>query len=57
MPFTSLPGPGENVSSNRDLRVACDLVDTLSNGANAFLEKGNFTIDRIEVRIYNQISD
>ncbi|MEI7633536.1 MAG: glycoside hydrolase family 99-like domain-containing protein, partial [bacterium] len=58
MPYiTAQPGPGINANSRRDLRVGCDLLDTLSGGANRDLEKGNFTLDRIEVRIYDLVPD
>jgi hypothetical protein len=57
--LTSCPGPGSADSANgyRDLKVACDLVDTLSSGANAGLEQGSFTVDRIEVRTYDLVDD
>lgn len=55
--FTAEPGPGVNSASRRDLRVAADLIDTISGGINAPLEKGNVTIDRIEIRTYPQIAD
>ena len=44
------PGPGANAASLRDLRIAADLIDTLSFGGMSPLEAGNFTIDRIELR-------
>lgn len=58
MPLLSAePGPGVNAASRRDLRFGCDLVDTTSAGTNAFLEQGNFTIDRIEVTTFNLVDD
>lgn len=44
------PGPGVDAASLRDLRIAADLIDTLSFGGMSPLEAGNFTIDRIELR-------
>jgi hypothetical protein len=51
------PGPGENAMSNRDFRVGLGLMDSPGIGEFQYLEKGNFTIDRIEVREYNLIPD
>lgn len=52
------PGTGVNqASSYRDLRLGCDVCDTLSVSANNILEKGNFTIDQIEVRSFNLVDD
>ena len=51
------PGPGVNTASRRDLRFGCDLLDTLSAGDFRDLEKGNFTVDRIEVRVYDLVPD
>lgn len=51
------PGPGADAPSHRDLRVGCDLIDTISGGLNKDLEKGNYTLDRIEIRRYDLISD
>ena len=51
------PGPGENAPSRRDVRIGADLIDTLSTGLQRNLEKGNFTIDRIELQQYNAIPD
>ncbi|MCX7717630.1 MAG: family 10 glycosylhydrolase [Candidatus Sumerlaeaceae bacterium] len=50
-------GPGVNAVSRRDLFFGCDVVDTLSGGAGAPLEAGNFTIDRIEVYSYSLVPD
>lgn len=55
--ITSQPGPGSASSSVRDLKLGMDLVDTLSSGVNKDWEKGNFTLDRIEVRSYPAVSD
>jgi hypothetical protein len=51
------PGPGVDAASRRDLRLGCDLLDTLSGGLNRDLEKGNFTVDRIEVRVFDLVPD
>jgi hypothetical protein len=51
------PGPGVNAPSRRDLKVAMDLLDTLSFGPNAPLEEGNFTLNRIEIRSYDLVED
>lgn len=53
----SEPGPCVDAPSRRDLRVGIDLVDTFDNGANREQEKGNFTIDRVEVRTYNLVGE
>ena len=51
------PGQGNDAFSRRDLLVGLDLIDTLSAGAGAYLERGNVTLDRIEVRIYSAVPD
>ena len=51
------PGPGVASPSKRDLKVGADLLDTLSWKAEAPLEAGSFTIDRIEVRAFNLVPD
>jgi hypothetical protein len=51
------PGPGQGLASFLDLKVGCDFVDTLSNGPARIMEKGNFTIDRIEVYEYDLVED
>ncbi len=51
------PGPGVPGNSLRDLKVAFDMIDTMSPSVNAYLEAGNFTLDRIEVFSFNQIPD
>lgn len=51
------PGPGEAGTSLRDLKVAFDMIDTMSPSVNASLEAGNFTLDRIEVYGFDQIPD
>ena len=43
--------------SLRDFKVGADLIDTLSKGPGYELEQGNMTIDRIEVREYDAVSD
>ncbi|MGC8840948.1 MAG: M4 family metallopeptidase [Candidatus Sumerlaeaceae bacterium] len=55
--LSSQPGPGEPGTSLRDLKVAFDLIDTMSPSINAPLEAGNFTVDRIEVFSFDQIPD
>lgn len=58
MPNISLePGTGVNAPSTRDIKLAIYTQDTLSAGANQYLEKTNYTIDRIEVRAYPQLPD
>ncbi|MCX7019848.1 MAG: hypothetical protein WCK47_07200 [bacterium] len=44
-------------ASQRDLRVGVDIIDTLSGGPLRDLEKGNFLLDRIEVRVYDAVPD
>ena len=39
--------------SSPDLLLGMDLVDTLSAGAGRFLEQGNVTVNRIEVRAFD----
>lgn len=51
------PGPGVNQFSLRDLKVMVDVFDTLDEGAQRGIEKGRFTIDRIEIREYNRVPD
>ena len=55
--ITAQPGPGVNATSRRDLLFGMDLVDTLSAGAGRFLEQGNVTLDRIEVRVFDLVPD
>ncbi|MBX7244777.1 MAG: fibronectin type III domain-containing protein [Candidatus Sumerlaeaceae bacterium] len=55
--LSSQPGPGVNATSNRDLLVSLDLIDTLSQGDPTGLEKGNVTVDRIEIRQYDEFCD
>ena len=50
-------GPGVTAASRRDLLFGMDLVDTLSAGAGRFLEQGNVTLDRIEVRVFDIVPD
>ena len=53
MPLIALqPGPGDDAPSMRDLLFGMDLVDSLSAGMGAPLERGNVTLDRIEVRSF-----
>lgn len=51
------PGPGAGGTSLRDLKVAFDVVDTMSPSSLAYLEAGNFRVDRIEVFSFDQIPD
>ncbi len=51
------PGPGVDAPSLRDLRVGFDLMDTLSGGALRDIEEGELTLDRIEIRAYDDIDD
>ncbi|MCX7719275.1 MAG: DUF11 domain-containing protein, partial [Candidatus Sumerlaeaceae bacterium] len=51
------PGPGVNAPSRRDIILGADLVDTLSPGVARIREKGNFTIDRIEIREYDLLRE
>jgi hypothetical protein len=51
------PGPGQPGTSLRDLKVAFDMIDTMSASTKAYLEAGNFTVDRIEVYSFDQIPD
>ncbi|MCX7963895.1 MAG: hypothetical protein N2644_05385 [Candidatus Sumerlaea chitinivorans] len=51
------PGPGVNAASLRDLRVGFDVLDTLSGSALSGLEEGEFTLDRIEIRVYDEPGD
>lgn len=52
-----LPGPGSSSTSARDFKVACDVLDTLSNGTLKDSEVGYFKIDRIEVRTFDAVPD
>ena len=49
------PGPQQPGRSFRDLRVGLDIMDTLTQTPNSPLEKGNVTVDRIEVFAYPNI--
>lgn len=55
--LSAQPGPGSSSASKRDLRVAADIYDTMSTGANKAQEASDFTIDRIEVRAYPLVDD
>ncbi len=55
--LSSQPGPGEPGISLRDLKVAFDVIDTMSSSSNANLEAGNFTLDRVEVYGFDLIPD
>jgi trimeric autotransporter adhesin len=49
------PGPQQPGGSLRDLRVGLDMVDTITQTPNSPLEKGNITVDRIEIYSYPDI--
>lgn len=57
------PGPGvagtgnTSMDNRRIIFVGFDLIDTLSSGANAYLEKGQFVVDQIEIRSYPLFAD
>jgi hypothetical protein len=53
----SLPGPGNSSTSIRDIKYGFDLMDTLSGGTDSVLEKGRFTVDQIETRVYDLVGD
>ena len=55
--LSAQPGPGVNSASRRDILLGADLVDSISGGTNAPLERGNFTIDRIAVYHYPLVDD
>jgi hypothetical protein len=59
MPLISaMPGFGVNSSSNRDFKVGAVTYDSISSAVSgAASEQGLHTIDRIEVREYNQIDE
>jgi len=53
-------GPGVNASSNRDIKVALELIDSLDTAdlsAVTPVEHGNCTVDKIEVGAFSQVSD
>lgn len=56
--LSSQDGPGVATPtgrSRRDIHVAVDLIDTFSPGPNAGLERGQVTVDRIEIRQYDLV--
>jgi uncharacterized repeat protein (TIGR01451 family) len=55
--LSAQPGPGVNAESLRDLRVGFDLLDTLSGSSLRGWEEGEFTLDRIEIRVYDEFED
>jgi subtilisin-like proprotein convertase family protein len=55
--ITSLPGPGVDSTSNRDVKLATQVYDSISVGTGHEAEGGFFTIDRIEVQAFNLIDD
>ena len=55
--LSAQPGPGTDAESYRDLKFGLDVIDTLSNGFEAWRESGNFRVERIEVLAYDLIDD
>ncbi len=55
--LTAQPGPTVNSASRRDILCGFDLLDSISFGQGAPLEKGQVTLDRVEVRAYDLIAD
>lgn len=53
----SQPAPGVNADSLRDVKVGAQIYDSISQGFGAGTEGANFTIDRIEVRVYDLVED
>jgi hypothetical protein len=57
-PFiTSQPGPGEDSPSIRDIKFGFDLIDTLSGMSICGQEKGQFKLDRVDLRSFILIDD
>jgi hypothetical protein len=56
--ITAAPGPGNSATSIRDIRVGLDLIDSLDFGnVLGYQEKGNVTVDKIEVYGANLVAD
>lgn len=56
--ISAMPAFGVNSASNRDLKLGASTYDTISNAVSgAAFEQGLHTIDRIEVREFNQIDE
>lgn len=55
--LASSPGPRDPEPSVRDLKVALDLIDTLSPGPYAWREQGNVTVDRIYIYSHPLVAD
>jgi len=63
MPLLSLqPGPGVNTASRRQIGVGIDILDSLSgdyflDGSSDPQEKGQVSVDQIEIRTYTKVAD
>jgi hypothetical protein len=55
--LTAEPGPGSNTASRRDLKLGADLLDSISFGALAPQEAGNFTVDHIRLWAVPLVTD
>jgi hypothetical protein len=55
--ISSEPGPNVDAPSRRDLFLGLDLIDTFSQNPAAREERGQVTLDRIEVRVHDLIAD
>ena len=55
--LSAQPAQGVNQASSRDLLLGIDLLDSISMGQGAPLEKGNVTVDRIELYVDDLIPD
>ena len=53
----SQPGSGVDASSVRDIKLAVQVYDSISQGSGWPTEGANFTIDRIEVRVFDKVED
>jgi hypothetical protein len=63
MPLISLqPGPGVNTASKRQIGVGIDILDSLSGdyfvtGTSDPQEKGQVTVDQIDIRTFSKVAD
>lgn len=59
--LTAQPGPGVESASLRDLFIGLDIIDSISGAywttTGDFGEKGNVTVDRVEIRVFDQVQD
>ena len=55
--LTAEPGPGVNAASRRDLKLGADMIDSISFGALAAQEAGNFTVDYIRLWAVPLVTD